>query len=88
MSTLNKRLQRLEASHPPIEEVVVDREGFLRSKAMQQLSEEQLLGLRDFLEAKKEGRPLTSRAEAGRDAYSAALEKECQKIGHRSIVAF
>ena len=88
MSLLDKRLRRLEASYAPIKEVVVDRQAFLQSQAIKQLSDEHLLGLRDFLEAQQEGRPLTSQAQAARDAYSAALEKECQKIGHRPIAAF
>jgi hypothetical protein len=85
--SLGKRLQRLEASRRPNDEFVAERRHFIETQAFQHLSDDELRLVIGFIEAKKQGHELTSQQSAAAEAYAAALEKECQKLGYKSLAA-
>jgi hypothetical protein len=87
MTALSRRLQRPEASYRPSDEFVADRRHFIETQAFQHLSDDELRLVIGFLEAKKQGHESTSQQSAAAEAYAAALEKECQKLGYKSLAA-
>jgi hypothetical protein len=56
-------------------------------EVVSQMSDDELRLMLDFCEAKKQGHELTSRQSAAAEAYVAALERECQKLGYKSLAA-
>ncbi len=59
----------------------------IEQEAISQMSVDELRPMLDFIEAKKQGRELMSQESAAAEVYTAALERECQKLGYKSLAA-
>jgi len=86
------RLERLEASLVEAgcrqnDRFEADRH-VINQEAIRHLSTDELRLVIDCIEAKKKGRELTSQELAAAEAYAAALETECRKLGYKSFAAF
>lgn len=59
----------------------------IEQEVIRQMSEDELRLMLDVIEAYRQGRELTSQGQAALQAYGAALERECQKLGYKSLAA-
>jgi len=81
MSSLSKRLQRLEAGWPRSDEVIADRYKLIRHSALDQLTVGELRGLIEAHDALQEDREYTSQEVGALSALNTAVNMECQKAG-------
>jgi hypothetical protein len=90
-SPLLTRLERLEAGLPEVgygqNNRYAGHRRLIEQDAIRQMSEDELRLIIGFIEAKKQGHELTSQQSAAAEAYAAALERECQKLGYKSFAA-
>jgi len=89
--SLLTRLERLEASLPDADcrqnnRYSADRK-FIEREAIRQMSDDELRLIIGFSEAEKQGHELTSQESAAAEAYAAALEREGQTLGYKSLAA-
>jgi hypothetical protein len=77
----------LEAGGRQQDRLEADRH-FVNQEAIRHLSTDELRLVIDGMEAQRQGRELTSPELAAAEAYTAALETECQKMGYKSFAEF
>lgn len=88
MTSLGRRLQRLEAGGRQSDEMAADHRRFIQQEAIHQMSDDELRLVVEIAKAQQEGRALTSQEmAAGQQAWASALEKVCQKLGFKSLAA-
>jgi hypothetical protein len=81
MTSLSRRLQRLEAGCRQNAPVAADRRRFIQQQALQHLTTDQLRFLIELKKAPPRGRQLTSEELAMLNALNTAVDLECQKAG-------
>jgi hypothetical protein len=81
MTSLSRRLQRLEAGCRQNDGLVADRCRFVRQNALHHLTVDELRCLVEAYEAGRDDREWTSQELAAASALSTALDLECQKAG-------
>src|ERR1700690_3186903 len=81
MTSLGRRLQRLEAGCQQRDEMVADRCRPIQRRALQHLTTDQLRCLIELKKTPPQGRPLTSDELAVLNALNTAVDLECQKAG-------
>jgi hypothetical protein len=81
MTSLSRRLQRLEAGCPQSDEVVADRYKLIRHSALDQLTVGELRGLIEADNVLQAGREHTSQEVGALSALNTAVNLECQKAG-------
>jgi hypothetical protein len=86
--TLKRGLEHLEATAPRRDQLAQTRSRFVSQQVIDRMTESELLSLSQAGKALQEGRSLTPEESATCDAYDAALEKECQKLGYKSLAQF
>jgi hypothetical protein len=81
MTSLSRRLQRLEAGCRQNAPVAADRRRFIQQRALQHLTTDQLRCLIELKKTPPQGYPLTSEELAALNAHNTAVDLECQKAG-------
>jgi len=81
MTSLSRRLQRLEAGCRQSGEIAADRCRPISSRAFKHLSFDQLKCLQASITSYQQGRPLTSEEAAAVLAFDTAAQEECRKAG-------
>ena len=81
MTSLGRRLQRLEAGCRQSFEIAPDRCRLIKQQALQHLTTDQLRCLIELKKTPPQGRPLTSEELAALNALNTAVDLECQKAG-------
>jgi len=93
ITSLSRRLKRLEGSYQSVNRVVGEHarnlESALRERVLQHLSDDELRLLRDAAEAMQQGsfdqsKIPTDQWAALNTAYDAAFDEECRKAGYTS----
>ena len=81
MTSLSRRLERLEAGCRQSFEIAPDRCRLIKQQALQHLTTDQLRCLIDLKKTPPQGRPLTSEESAVVIAFDTAAQVECRKAG-------
>jgi len=81
MTSLSRRLQRLESGYRQNDGLASDRRRFIQQRALQHLTTDQLRCLIELKKTPPQGRPLTSEELAALNALNTAVDLECQKAG-------
>jgi len=81
MTSLSRRLQRLESGYRQNDGLASDRRRPIQQQALQHLTTDQLRCLIDLKKNPPQGRPLTSEEVAALKALNTAVDLECQKAG-------
>jgi hypothetical protein len=88
MTSLGRRLQRLEAGCRQSFEIAPDHCRLIKQQALQHLTTDQLRCLIELKKAPPRGRQLTSEEAAAAEAFNSAVAAECQKAGFKSLAEF
>jgi hypothetical protein len=81
MTSLGRRLQRLEAGCRQSSEIAPDRCRLIKQQALQHLTTDQLRCLIELKKTPPQGRPLTSDELAALKALNTSVGLECQRVG-------
>jgi hypothetical protein len=81
MTSLSRRLERLEAGCRQSFEIAPDRCRLIKQQALQHLTTDQLRCLINLKKTPPQGRPLTSEEGAVVRAFDTATKEECRKAG-------
>jgi hypothetical protein len=79
MTSLSRRLQRLETGYRQSDGLASDRCHFIQREAIRHLSDDELRCLIGAKETQQEGRAWTSQELAALNALKTATEEECRK---------
>jgi hypothetical protein len=81
MTSLSRRLQRLESGYRQNDGLASDRRRLIQQQALRHLTTDQLRCLIDLKKTPPQGRPLTSEEVAALKALNTAVDLERQKAG-------
>ena len=81
MTSLGRRLQRLEAGWRQSFQIAPDRCRLIKQQALHHLTTDHLRCLIELKKTPPQGRPLTSEELAALNALNTAMDLECQKTG-------
>jgi hypothetical protein len=81
MTSLSRRLQRLESGYRQNDGLASDRRRLIQRQALQHLTTDQLRCLIELKKTPPQGRPLTSEELAVLNALNTAVDLKCQKAG-------
>lgn len=88
MTSLSRRLERLEAGCRQSDEIAADRCRNIHRAAYKHLPLDQLKCLLAAITSYQQGRGLTSEEAAAAEAFNSAVAVECQKAGFKSLAEF
>ena len=88
MTSLGRRLQRLEAGCRQCDEIAADRCRIIHRAAYKHLPLDQLKCLLAAIRSYQQGRPLTGEEAVAAEAFNSAVAVECQKAGFKSLAEF
>jgi hypothetical protein len=88
MTSLGRRLQRIEAALRPVLALGSERNSAMQELALQHLSGEELGALRDIVEQRKQPGQYTERESEAVKAITRAFEQEVQKAGYATVREF
>ena len=91
ITSLGRRLKRIEAALPAISKLGVERNDAMTDLATQRLSREDLVAIRGIVLRGAQGHPLepyTERESEALKAFTSAFEQEVQKAGYATIREF
>ena len=88
MTSLSRRLQRLESGYRQNDGLASDRRRLIQRQALRHLTTDQLRCLIELKKAPPRGRQLTSEEAAAAEAFNSAVAAECQKAGFKSLAEF
>jgi hypothetical protein len=88
MTSLGRRLQRIEAVSRAVSTLGAERHAAVKSLALEHLSSEDLDALKDILEQGEQANQRTQREAGAVKTLTTAFEQEVQKAGYATVREF